>query len=373
MKAGAQKNTLATDASVPEILVSSGTAPYFEDRHKRFVLLRGDCLEILARMPADCVDMIFADPPYFLSNDGVTCHAGKRVSVNKGDWDRSQGADANHEFNRQWLAACRRVLKPDGTLWVTGTSHVIHSVGFAMQQLGFKLLNDITWVKPNPPPNLSCRYFTHATETVIWAAKSKKSKHKFNYALMKEMNGGRQMQSVWRIAAPGRDEKRFGKHPAQKPIRLLERIVQAASVEGDVVLDPFMGSGSTSIAAFRLRRQFIGFERDAGYLLIALRRYFAEVLHVAVFAYWINSSLDLPGCFVDRSGSASGGPVMASPSKLVHRERKYLFVGAHQREIVFSVTADSLEEAWRQFRSSPHALEEILSVIKTETEIYLAQ
>jgi site-specific DNA-methyltransferase (adenine-specific) len=158
------------------------------------------------------------------------------VSVNKGEWDRSRGPDANHEFNRAWLAACQRVLKPNGTSWVSGTAHIIHSVGFAMQQLGFKLLNDISWVKPNPPPNLSCRYFTHATETIIWAAKNKKSRHTFNYKLMKEFAGGKQMKSVWTIPAPERNEKRFGKHPAQKPVGLLERILLAASIEGSLAV-----------------------------------------------------------------------------------------------------------------------------------------
>jgi site-specific DNA-methyltransferase (adenine-specific) len=161
--------------------------PVFRDPNHHIKIYQGDCLEILAAIPAGCVDLIFADPPYFLSNDGITCHAGKMVSVNKGAWDKSKGPDLDHEFNRAWLAACQRVLKPNGTIWVSGTSHVIHSVGFAMQQLGMKLLNDISWVKPNPPPNLSCRYFTHATETIIWAAKNKRSRHTFNYQLMREM------------------------------------------------------------------------------------------------------------------------------------------------------------------------------------------
>ncbi len=191
--------------------------PVFHDARHSIKIYQGDCLEILAKIPADSVDLIFADPPYFLSNGGITCHAGRMVSVHKGDWDRSRGADLNHEFNRAWLAACQRVLKPDGSIWVSGTSHVIHSVGFAMQQLEFKLLNDISWVKPNPPPNLSCRYFTHATETIIWAAKNKKSRHKFNYQEMKKISG-KQMKSVWEFLPPSRAEKRFGKHPAQKPV-----------------------------------------------------------------------------------------------------------------------------------------------------------
>ena len=137
-------------------------APAFEDAKHHLKIYQGDCLDLLPAIPENSVDLVFADPPYFLSNGGITCHAGKMVSVNKGAWDKSRGPDANHDFNTAWLAACQRVLKPNGSIWVSGTSHVIHSVGFALQQLGFKLLNDISWVKPNPPPNLSCRYFTHA-------------------------------------------------------------------------------------------------------------------------------------------------------------------------------------------------------------------
>jgi site-specific DNA-methyltransferase (adenine-specific) len=247
-------------------------APVFHDPKHDIKIYQGDCLEILAAMPPDCVDLIFADPPYFLSNNGITCHAGRMVSVNKGEWDRSRGADANHEFNRAWLAACQRVLKPNGTIWVSGTSHVIHSVGFAMQQLEFKLLNDISWVKPNPPPNLSCRYFTHATETLIWAAKNKKSRHKFNYKLMREMAGGKQMKSVWKIYPPGREEKRFGKHPTQKPIALVERIILASSDEDDIVLDPFLGAGTTAMSALRLKRRFRGIEIDSKWLSISQKR-----------------------------------------------------------------------------------------------------
>ncbi|CAN5717780.1 hypothetical protein BH18ACI4_BH18ACI4_06300 [soil metagenome] len=139
------------------------TSIYRDDTHGLF-LYEGDSLEVLdkiAEIHADgCFDMIFADPPYFLSNGGITCHAGKMVKVDKGDWDKSRGAEENHNFNREWLKRCQRVLKPNGTIWVTGTHHVIFSVGYAMQQLGFKILNDIAWEKPNPPPNLSCRYFT---------------------------------------------------------------------------------------------------------------------------------------------------------------------------------------------------------------------
>jgi site-specific DNA-methyltransferase (adenine-specific) len=347
--------------------------PVFHDPKHHIKIYQGDCLEILAAIPEDCVDLIFADPPYFLSNDGITCHAGRMVSVNKGEWDRSKGADGNHEFNRAWLAACQRVLKPHGTIWVSGTAHIIHSVGFAMQQLGFKLLNDISWVKPNPPPNLACRYFTHATETLIWAAKNKKSKHTFNYKLMKELAGGKQMKSVWQIPAPDRDEKRFGKHPTQKPVALLERILLAASNEGDLVLDPFMGSGTTVVAALQSRRMAVAVERENLSVQLALMRVARELVRVIVVVECFQSSLDLRGIFVDRSDRSFEAVQMNLQPQVVYRERRYFFVGLCRREVIYSLVADSLEDAWQGFRSSPYHSEPILSVIKTETEIYLAQ
>ena len=347
--------------------------PVFHDPKHHIKIYQGDCLEILAAIPADCVDLIFADPPYFLSNDGITCHAGRMVSVNKGEWDRSRGPDANHEFNRAWLAACQRVLKPHGTIWVSGTAHIIHSVGFAMQQLGFKLLNDISWVKPNPPPNLSCRYFTHATETIIWAAKSRKSRHTFNYKLMKELAGGKQMKSVWQIPAPERDEKRFGKHPTQKPVKLLERILLAASNEGDLVLDPFMGSGTTAIVALRLRRMALAIDRESQWVQLTLTRVARELICVTMTGVSFQSSLDLRTIFVDRSGEQAHRKQMTLSARLVHRECKYFFVGTDEREVVYSVAAPSLEEAWKLFESSPKSGCSIISIIKTETEIYLAQ
>ena len=348
-------------------------SPVFQDLKHRLKIFQGDCLEILARVPDDCVDLIFADPPYFLSNDGITCHAGKMVSVNKGEWDRSRGADANHEFNRAWLAACQRVLRPNGSIWVSGTAHIIHSVGFAMQQLGFKLLNDISWVKPNPPPNLSCRYFTHATETLIWAAKNKKSKHTFNYKLMRELAGGRQMKSVWQVPAPERSEKRFGKHPTQKPVALLERIILAASNKDDLVLDPFMGSGTTLIAALRVRRAALGVELDGAFLDLSVRRICAVLFRVNLAANHFEGRLDLHALFMDRSLQQANLENMAPSSKLVHRERKYFFIGLQEREVIYSVVATSLEEAWRCFESNGQTKEEIISIIKTETEIYLSQ
>jgi site-specific DNA-methyltransferase (adenine-specific) len=250
----------------PTTQIAAPATPYWRAPDGVVTLLQGDCLERLAELPPESIDVVFADPPYFLSNGGTTCKSGRRVSVDKGAWDRSLGIDENHAFNRVWLSACQRVLAPNGTLWVSGTSHVIHSVGFAMQQLGFKLLNEITWEKPNPPPNLSCRYFTHATETVLWAGRDRKSRHHFDYAAMREQNGGKQMKSVWRMQAPGNGEKVHGRHPTQKPIELLSRIVRSSCPPGGVVLDPFNGSGTTGVAAVRAGMRYIGIERESAYL-----------------------------------------------------------------------------------------------------------
>lgn len=239
-------------------------------------LYQANCLEIMdmiaAKHPQGCFDMIFADPPYFLSNGGITCQAGKMVKVDKGAWDKSQGPEVNHTFNLQWLSRCRKLLKPNGTIWVSGTMHVIYSIGYAMQQIGYKLLNDIAWEKPNPPPNLACRYFTHSTETVLWAAKSEKSKHYFNYAKMKEYNGNKQMKSVWRLTAPGSAEKEYGKHPTQKPIALLERCIEASTKPGDFVFDPFAGSSTTGVAAIRLGRKFCGVEMESEFVDLSIKR-----------------------------------------------------------------------------------------------------
>ena len=246
------------------------------DQTNGFWLYRGDCLATLdalaAKYPLGCFDMIFADPPYFLSNGGITCHSGRMVKVDKGDWDKSKGPEENHNFNLAWLERCQKVLKPNGTIWVTGTHHVIFSVGFAMQQLGFKILNDIAWEKPNPPPNLSCRYFTHSTETVIWAAKNDKSKHKFNYQIMREQAGGKQMKTVWRIYPPLNGEKTLGKHPTQKPVSLVERCIVASTEEGDLVLDPFMGAGTTGVACIQTKRRFVGIEIDKEHANLASQR-----------------------------------------------------------------------------------------------------
>lgn len=266
-----------------DFYVSEETASYGNDGRKPFTvfydntehsirLLKGDCVEILNQARENSVDMIFADPPYFLSNGGITCHAGKMVSVNKGKWDKSKGVKENHEFTINWLKACQRVLKPNGTIWVSGTTHIIYSIGFAMQELGYKILNDIIWYKRNAPPNLSCRYFTHSTEIVLWAAKNEKSKHHFDYQLMKKMNHGKQMRNVWEISAPLAEEKKFGKHPTQKPVELLKRIILSSTREGDLVLDPFCGSSTAGVAAIKLMRRFVGIDLELDFLALSNKR-----------------------------------------------------------------------------------------------------
>ena len=253
----------------------------FSDDGAGVWLYHTDCLSFMDELAGRCPDgvfhAIFADPPYFLSNGGITCHAGRMVRVDKGDWDKSRGAEVNHEFNTAWLSRCQKLLTANGTIWVSGTHHVIHSVGYAMQQLGMKILNDVTWEKTNPPPNLSCRYFTHSTETIIWAAKNDRAKHCFNYETMKGMNGGKQMKSVWSMVAPAKAEKSFGKHPTQKPVALLKRILLASTRENDLVFDPFSGSATTGVAAMELRRRFVGCELERDYVDLAAKRLEAAV------------------------------------------------------------------------------------------------
>ncbi|GMV37607.1 MAG: methyltransferase [Fimbriimonadales bacterium] len=256
-------------------LPSPGTTPYWEAKTVRLFL--GDSLSLLSGFPPETFDLIFADPPYFLSSGGTTCHAGRMVSVDKGAWDKPPPPEQIHEFNVEWLRLCKRVLKPDGTIWVSGTLHNIYSVGYAMQTLGLRILNDIAWFKVNPPPNLGCRCFAHATETILWASKGKRAKHTFNYEEMKRANGNRQMQSLWHIPPPGPGEKRYGKHPTQKPEALLSRIIAASSLPGGFVLDPFCGSGTTGVACVRLGRVFVGIELERDYIDVAKQRISDEV------------------------------------------------------------------------------------------------
>jgi len=260
-------------------------------------------------------------------------------------------------------------LKPNGTIWVSGTSHVIHSVGFAMQQLGFKLLNDISWVKPNPPPNLSCRYFTHSTETLIWAAKNSKSRHTFHYQEMKRIAGGKQMKSVWEIRPPEKWEKRFGKHPTQKPVALLERVLKSASSQGDTVIDPFAGSGTTAIAALRLRRSVIAVEQDANSSDLAQLRVLGELVDVRIVIF-CKKGLDPKARSVDRSDPHISVP-MPPLLKLARTDCTFHFIGEHERSVIYSVSAVTLEEAWASFFANPRREKAVFCVIKAQTEIYL--
>ncbi len=217
-------------------------------------------------------DMIFADPPYFLSNGGISVQSGKQVSVNKGDWDKSKGFEKDNDFNRQWISLCRDKLKPEGTIWISGTYHNIFSVAQMLNELNFRILNVITWAKTNPPPNLSCRFFTHSTEFIIWARKDKKVSHYFNYDLMKMINGGTQMRDVWCLPAIAKWEKSCGKHPTQKPLPLLGRIILASTKPNAWILDPFSGSATTGIAANILGRRYLGLEQNEEFLKLSKAR-----------------------------------------------------------------------------------------------------
>ena len=251
------------------------TPQYF--KKNEFTLYHADCNNALQELSPKSVDLIFADPPYFLSNGGITCKSGKMVSVNKADWDKSSGLEKDFEFTQNWLAACKRVLRDDGSIWISGTMHNIYQVGYALNKLDYKILNEIAWFKPNAPPNLSCRYFAHSHETLIWARKDKISRHLFNYSEMKDWDdklspSGKQMKSVWSIPLTPPSEKYFGKHPTQKPLELLRRIITAASRKGDVVLDPFNGSGTTGVVAKELGRKYIGIDKEKDFLDLTIER-----------------------------------------------------------------------------------------------------
>ncbi len=259
-------------------LIKGRLSPYYCTDTE--MLLWGDTFSVLKKIAPASVDMVFADPPYFLSNDGITCHAGQMVSVNKGDWDKASSVAEKHNFNRKWIRLCREVLAPNGTIWISGTLHNIYSIGMALEQEGFKIINNITWQKTNPPPNLACRCFTHSTETILWAQKNdKKAKHLFNYQLMKQQNSGKQMKDVWTGPLTPQKEKQYGKHPTQKPLYLLERIIEASTNPGDLVLDPFCGSSTTGLASKILGRRYIGIDNAKEYIELSVRRLQREVLH----------------------------------------------------------------------------------------------
>ena len=369
----------------------------FRDDTRNLWLYQGNSLELLdaiaAKHPEGRFDCIFADPPYFLSNGGISCHAGKMVKVDKGDWDKSRGAEVNHEFNLEWLKRCQKVLKPNGTIWITGTHHVIFSIGYAMQQLGFKILNDIAWEKPNPPPNLSCRYFTHSTETILWAAKTEKSKHLFNYQEMRKVTG-KQMKTVWRgkefpvgeeempliwtMTAPSGDEKTFGKHPTQKPVSLVERCIAASTNPGDMVLDPFLGGGTTAVACARLNRGCLGIELDISHLMLAAKRADRELIEIWLRNFrvrfdvtiFLPNDLDLFSETINGScRSMEDKPQV--PIESIYHECKFVFLSAAQveRGAVVHTTVDvSLQEAWAKTPNGKKR--ETTHVVRCETEIF---
>ena len=248
---------------------------YFKDEN--FTLYNDDCFKRLKKIEKKSIDMIFADPPYFLSSGGVSCHSGKQVLVDKGAWDATISIEEKIKYNRKWIKLCKDVLNDNGTIWISGTFHNIYAIGVALELEGFSIINNITWQKPNPSPNLACRCFTNSTETILWARKQltakKKGKHTFNYSLMKEINGNKQMKDVWLLPLVKKAEKKYGKHPTQKPECLLERIILASTNEHDLVLDPFNGSGTTGIISVKLNRGYIGIEQKIDYCEITKKRY----------------------------------------------------------------------------------------------------
>jgi site-specific DNA-methyltransferase (adenine-specific) len=235
------------------------------------IVYLADCLDLMKIIPSGSVDVVFADPPYRLSGGGVTVRNGRLVPVNKGAWDRSMGFAEDHRFNVTWLREARRILKPGGTIWVTGTHHIIFSLGFALQRMNFKIINQITWAKPDPPPNALHTAFTHAHETLLWAGKGG-SRHTFNYDLINSRDPASQVSSVWHIPSVSRKEKLHGYHPTQKPLRLMRRAIVASSREGELVFDPFCGSGTTGVASKELGRFFVGAEKEVEYAELAGRR-----------------------------------------------------------------------------------------------------
>ena len=251
-----------------------------KDGYGNYRLILGDALDALPEIESDSVDFVFADPPYFLSNDGFSIKSGKAVSVNKGSWDKSSGFNIDVEFHRRWISEAIRILKPNGSLVISGTYHSIFQCGFLLQEMGCRIVNDIVWFKPNGAPSLAGRNFTASHETLIWATKSKVAKHTFNYQLSKNwdspkdklLNPGKQMRSVWSIASTPKGEKSLGHHPTQKPLELLRRLIAICTLEGDTVLDPFCGSGTAGVAATELKRNFVGVDLDEEYLELARKR-----------------------------------------------------------------------------------------------------
>jgi site-specific DNA-methyltransferase (adenine-specific) len=245
-----------------------------------FHLINGDAIKVINEIETASVDFVFADPPYFLSNDGFTVKSGKAISVNKGDWDKSAGFESEIAFHESWITECLRVLKSNGTIAISGTYHSIYKCGFLLQKLDCRIINDITWFKPNGAPALAGRNFTASHETILWASKGQKAKHTFNYGHSRDWDvsndliyrRGKQMRSVWSIPTTPKREKVFGNHPTQKPLELMKRLIAMCTLEGDTVLDPFCGSGSTGVACVSLGRNFLGIDLDQSFLELATKR-----------------------------------------------------------------------------------------------------
>ena len=240
-------------------------------------ILKGDCISEMRKLPDGCIDMIFADPPYNLQLGGdLSRPDGSHVDAVTDDWDKFDSFGAYDKFTREWLAEARRILKPTGTLWVIGSYHNIFRVGATLQDQGFWILNDIIWRKANPMPNFKGTRFTNAHETLIWASKSEKSKYTFNYRAMKTLNDELQMRSDWVLPiCNGQERLKKGGHkvhPTQKPEALLYRVLLACTKPGDVVLDPFFGTGTTGAVAKRLGRKWLGIEREDAYIEAAEER-----------------------------------------------------------------------------------------------------
>ncbi len=245
--------------------------PYYKSFDKNFTLLHGDSIELLPQFEHK-FDMVFADPPYFLSNNGLTVKNGKVTSVNKAEWDASPGIHQINEFNLKWLALVREKMHDTATIWISGTMHNIFSIGQMLTLLGFKILNVITWQKTNPPPSWAKRSFTHSTEQIIWARKKEKIPHYYDYELMQKINDGKEMKDVWLLPAMQKWEKSCGKHPTQKPLSVLTRIILASTRPEAWILDPFTGASTTGIAANLLGRRFLGIDLDEEYLQLSRKR-----------------------------------------------------------------------------------------------------
>ena len=277
---------LSADDYVSTEITVDKNQPYYKSPSHDFTLIQGDCNETLSKFSFG-FDMVFADPPYFLSSGGICCQSGKVVCVDKGDWDKSKTPQEMDAFNLRWLTSVRAHMKDNATIWISGTYHNIFSVQQQLIRLGFKILNVVTWAKTNPPPNISCRYFTYSTEFIIWARKLAKVPHYFNYDLMKKLNGDKQMTDVWHLPAIGRWEKTCGKHPTQKPLGLLARIIEASTKPDAWILDPFSGSATTGIAANLLGRNYLGLEIEEQYLAISRARR-EEIEHADIRADYVN-------------------------------------------------------------------------------------